>query len=106
MKVLIRTKTTLIPPNVSSLRELGKLHSKYPQAHPTLFARMKQFYRLLPKGEALPSNPTTWYGRYYQKYIETNSLTPVLHFMGIMVPVGYYLAYFKGGHYHPRYEFH
>ena len=35
--------------------------------------------------------------RYYEKYVETNSLTPVLHFFLVMVPLGYYLTYFKGG---------
>jgi hypothetical protein len=35
--------------------------------------------------------------RYYEKYVESNSLTPVFHFFAVMVPLGYYLAYFKGG---------
>lgn len=106
MRFQIRAKSTLIPPNVSSMREIGKLVSKYPQAHPDIFAKMKYFYKHLPKGNAIPQTPSSWPAKYYAKYMETNSFTPVLHFLGIMIPVGYYLAYFKGGHYHPRFEFH
>jgi F-type H+-transporting ATPase subunit f len=82
------------------------LVSKYPQAHPELFARMKYFYKVLPKGNAMKETPNGIVARYKAKYFENNSLMPVLHFFGVMVPVGYYIAYFKGGHYHPLKEFH
>ncbi|KAJ3087540.1 hypothetical protein HK102_010836 [Quaeritorhiza haematococci] len=102
----IRTKTSLLPPNVSSLKELGKLSSTYPQAHPELFARMKTFYGRIAKGPKVQTTSNTFWGRYYDNYIAKDSFVPILHFIGVMIPIGYYLAYFKGGHYHPRREFH
>jgi hypothetical protein len=52
----------MIPPRVSSLKEIGKLQSRYAQAHPTLFNRMKVFYKNIPKGNAIVNKPTTWTG--------------------------------------------
>ncbi|KND00883.1 uncharacterized protein SPPG_03984 [Spizellomyces punctatus DAOM BR117] len=101
-----RTKTSLIPPNVASLKELGKLQSSYPQAHPDIFKKMKYFYQHIPKGNRQQTASTTFWGRYYERYIAKDSFVPVLHFLGVMIPVGYYISYFKGGHYHPRFEFH
>jgi hypothetical protein len=96
----------MIPPQISSLRQLGKLKSAYPQAHPVIFRNLKQFYQRIPKHSATTSEAQGIFGRYYEKYIATDSVYPILHFMGIMIPAGYYIAYFKGGHYHPRFEFH
>eukprot|EP00842_Homolaphlyctis_polyrhiza_P001641 jgi/Hompol1/2478/HPOL_000097-RA len=93
----LRTKTSLIPPNVASLKEIGRLQSAFPQAHPEIFARMRNFYKVVPKGNAPVSNPTTFWGQYYKHYVETDTLYPILHFMAIMVPVGYYLQYFVAG---------
>lgn len=106
VKVGGRNQTTLVPPRVSSMREIGKLVSKYPQAHPEIFAKMKYFYKVLPKGNAPSATSKGFMEAYKQKYLDTNSLAPVLHFFGFMIPVGYYLTYFKGGHYHPLNEFH
>ncbi|KAI8927859.1 hypothetical protein BC831DRAFT_450737 [Entophlyctis helioformis] len=89
--------TSLIPPNVASLKELGRLQSVYPTAHPEVFAKMRSFYKVIPKGQAVPVKPTSAWGRYHEKYIEGDTLYPVLHFIGIMIPIGYYLSYFKGG---------
>ncbi|KAJ3173295.1 hypothetical protein HDU87_007668 [Geranomyces variabilis] len=102
----LRTKTSLIPPNVASLKELGKLQSAYPQAHPDIFRKMKYFYQHIPKGNREQKAATGFWGRYYEKYIAKDSFVPVLHFLGVMIPTGYYISYFKGGHYHPRFEFH
>ncbi|ORY44761.1 hypothetical protein BCR33DRAFT_765813 [Rhizoclosmatium globosum] len=77
--------TSIIPPHVSSLKELGRLQSAHPQAHPELFSAMKNFYQNVPKDA------------YYERYLKKDSFVPVLHFLGVMVPLGYYLAYFKGG---------
>jgi Mitochondrial F1-F0 ATP synthase subunit F of fungi len=94
----VRTKTTsIIPPNISSLRELGKLQSTLPYAHPERFAKIKHFYKVVPKGPASEQPATTFGQRYYKKYIAGNSAVPLLHFIAVMVPVGYYIAYFKGG---------
>ncbi|TPX72222.1 hypothetical protein SpCBS45565_g00523 [Spizellomyces sp. 'palustris'] len=92
-----RTKTSLIPPNVASLKELGKLQSSYPQAHPDIFKKMKYFYQHIPKGNRQQTASTTFWGRYYERYIAKDSFVPVLHFLGVMIPVGYYVSYFKGG---------
>ncbi|KAJ3012421.1 hypothetical protein HKX48_006290 [Thoreauomyces humboldtii] len=84
----MRTKTSLIPPNVSSLKELGKLQSAYPQAHPEIFQKMKSFYKEIPKGNRKETASTTFWGRYYEKYIAKDSFVPVLHFLGVMIPTG------------------
>ncbi|KAI9006024.1 hypothetical protein HDU85_003463 [Gaertneriomyces sp. JEL0708] len=97
---------SIFPPSISGLGQLGKLTSSYPQAHPTLFNRMKVFYKNIPKGQAQPFTPKTIWQRYHARYIATSSPKPLLHFLGVMVPTGYYISYFKGGHYHPRFEFH
>jgi hypothetical protein len=82
------------------------MKSKHAQAHPVLFAQMKNMYAKLPKGHANPQKSSGFFGWYYDTYIATSSFTPVLHFMGIMIPTTYYIAYVQGGHYHTRYEFH
>ncbi|KAJ1562669.1 hypothetical protein HK096_005830 [Nowakowskiella sp. JEL0078] len=94
---LVRTKASLIPPNISSLKELGKLESQYPQAHPELFAKMKSFYANIPKGPSQKVLVNTFAGRYYEKYIEGSSAAPVLHFLAIFVGIGYTLQYFVNG---------
>ncbi|KAI8816740.1 uncharacterized protein EV422DRAFT_277178 [Fimicolochytrium jonesii] len=95
--VPVRTKTSLIPPNVASLKEIGRLQSAYPQAHPDIFKKMKYFYQHIPKGNRQTTKANTFWGRYYEKYIAQDSFVPVLHFLGIMIPTGYYISYFKGG---------
>lgn len=59
-----RAKSTLIPPSVSSLREIGRLTSKYPQAHPEIFSSMKNLYKNLPKGNAVKKTPNGFYEWY------------------------------------------
>ncbi len=93
-----RFNSSLLPPQVASLKEIGKLSSNYPQAHPVLFKKMKYFYQTIPKGAAPVLKRTTFWGRYYQKYFERDTLMPIVHFVGVLLPVGYYLTYFKGGH--------
>ncbi|KAJ3117112.1 hypothetical protein HDU96_007901 [Phlyctochytrium bullatum] len=92
-----RSKTSLIPPNISSFKEIGKLTSAHPQAHPDIFNKMKQFYARIPKGPKQQVKATTFWGRYYENYFAKDSFVPVLHFIGIMVPVGYTISYFVGG---------
>ncbi|KAI9105756.1 hypothetical protein DFS34DRAFT_575262 [Phlyctochytrium arcticum] len=92
-----RAKSTIIPPNVSSLKELGKLQSAYPQAHPDIFNKMKNFYKHIPKGSRQQVASNTFWGRYYERYMAKDSFVPFLHFLGIMIPTGYYISYFKGG---------
>ncbi|KAI9205701.1 uncharacterized protein BJ171DRAFT_501210 [Polychytrium aggregatum] len=104
--VVARRNKSIFPPNISSLKELGRLQSSYPQAHPELFNKMKSFYQNIPKGPKQASAAKTFWGRYYENYIAKDSFVPVLHFIGLMVPVGFYISYYKGGHYHPRFEFH
>ena len=71
---------------------------------------MKLFYQRVPKGNEQVVKRQGFWGKYYDTYFESgpkaNGLWPVLHFIGVMVPLGYYLSYFKGGHYHPTREFH
>ncbi|KAJ3069302.1 hypothetical protein HDU98_007638 [Podochytrium sp. JEL0797] len=98
--------TSIIPPQVSSLKELGRLQSAHPQAHPELFSAMKGFYTNIPKGPRPVSVATSFRDRYYENYIKKDSFVPILHFLGVMVPLGYYLAYYKGGHYHPSTPYH
>ncbi|KAJ3331478.1 hypothetical protein HDU76_003084 [Blyttiomyces sp. JEL0837] len=93
----IRQKTSLIPPNVASLKEIGRLQSAHPQAHPEIFAKMKNFYARIPKGPRVHVPAKTIVGRYYENYIAKDSLISIIHFLGVMIPVGYYLSYFKGG---------
>ncbi|KAH6577517.1 hypothetical protein BASA60_003998 [Batrachochytrium salamandrivorans] len=93
----MRTKVSLTPPNVASLRELGRLQSAYPQAHPEIFARMTAFYKAVPKGNATVVKPTTFWGRYYENYVEADTFYPVLHVIGVMIPIGFYLQYYIGG---------
>ncbi|KAI8850809.1 hypothetical protein BC829DRAFT_388358 [Chytridium lagenaria] len=85
-----RNKSSLLPPN----------------AHPDIFNKMKSFYARIPKGPKQQVQATTFWGRYYENYFAKDSFVPVLHFLGIMIPVGYTMSYFVGGHYHPRFEFH
>lgn len=96
----------MLPPSISQLAQLGRLASVLPQAHPQRFQKMAAFYRAVAKGNAAPLKPSGPLQRYYQHYIAKDSFAPVLHFLAIMVPTGYYVAYFKGGHYHPRFQFH
>ncbi|KAJ3097291.1 hypothetical protein HK100_005395 [Physocladia obscura] len=108
-RVFVRAKSTtasLLPPRVSALAELGRLQSAHPQAHPELFNNMKNFYARIPKGEKPPSVATTAWGRYYDHYFKKDSFVPFLHLFAVIVPTGYYLTYYKGGHYHPTTEFH
>ncbi|KAI9332451.1 hypothetical protein DFJ73DRAFT_630298 [Zopfochytrium polystomum] len=99
-----RRSASIIPPSISSMKEIGKLQSAHPQAHPEIFAKLKSLYKNLPKGDAPPPNYKSWYARYATRY--ENSLMPVLHFFGVLIPVGYYVAYFRGGVNHPTKEFH
>ncbi|KAI9333098.1 hypothetical protein BDR26DRAFT_861839 [Obelidium mucronatum] len=98
--------TSIIPPHVSSLKEIGRLQSAHPQAHPELFSAMKNFYKNVPKGPRPQTVATSFKDAYYERYLKKDSFVPVLHFLGVLIPTGYYLAYFKGGHYHPTTEFH
>ena len=102
----VRSKTSLIPPNVASLKEIGRLQSQYPHAHPEIFGRLKTLYKALPKGAVEYKEPTTFGGWYYEKYVEKGSFMPIAHVIMVLVPIGYYIQYFKGGHYHPTKEFH
>ncbi|KAJ3191990.1 hypothetical protein HDU82_003349 [Entophlyctis luteolus] len=97
---------SILPPPVSSLKELGRLQSVHPQAHPELFGQMKSFYKNIPKGPKPASAVHSLRDRYYDAYLKKDSFVPVLHFLAVLVPTGYYFAYFKGGHYHPTSEFH
>ncbi|KAJ3175369.1 hypothetical protein HK101_010682 [Irineochytrium annulatum] len=92
-----RSKSTIIPPNVSSFKEIGKLVSTHPQAHPEMFAKMKSFYAAIPKGPKQQVEAKGFWEKYRRKYYEQNSLMPFAHFGLLMIPVGYYLTYFKGG---------
>ncbi|KAI8831023.1 hypothetical protein HDU78_004875 [Chytriomyces hyalinus] len=98
--------TSIIPPHVASLKEIGRLQSAHPQAHPQLFASIKSFYQNVPKGPAPKTVATSFRDRYYENYIKKDSFVPILHFLGVLIPTGYYLTYFKGGHYHASTEFH
>lgn len=64
LKPFARAKSTFIPPSVSSLREIGRLSSKFPQAHPEVFASMKNLYKGLPKGPAPKKAPNGFYEWY------------------------------------------
>ncbi|RKP01730.1 hypothetical protein CXG81DRAFT_25570 [Caulochytrium protostelioides] len=102
-----RAQSSMIPPKVANIAELGQLTSRHPQAHPETFAKMKYFYRHIPKGNAAPSTAkSTYWSRYQAKYIETNSLAPLAHLFLFFVPFGYTVNYFIAGHHHPHYEFH
>ncbi|TPX66099.1 hypothetical protein CcCBS67573_g07943 [Chytriomyces confervae] len=89
--------TSIIPPHVASLKEIGRLQSAHPQAHPQLFASIKSFYQNVPKGPAPKTVATSFRDRYYENYIKKDSFVPILHFLGVLIPTGYYLTYFKGG---------
>ena len=94
----LRHSSSLIPPPIASIKELGKLKSTHSMSHPQVFAKMKHFYTHVPKGPAPKSIPTTFVGKYYEKYHEKDSFMPVVHFILAVMGVGYYLTYFKGGH--------
>jgi predicted metal-binding protein len=96
--LLFKRFNSTLPPRVASLKELGKLNSSYSQAHPQVFAKMKTFYQNVPKGPKPKVQATTFWQRYYENYIQKDTLISMVHFLGVMIPVGYYLAYFKGGH--------
>jgi hypothetical protein len=91
-------KKMKLPPQVASLREIGKLTSLNPTAHPELFSKMKYFYTHIPKGQAALSTSKGFWQKYYEKYFVKDSLMPIVHLLGLMIPVGYYFTYFKGGH--------
>ncbi|KAJ3100049.1 hypothetical protein HDU97_002533 [Phlyctochytrium planicorne] len=93
----IRNKSSLIPPNISSFKEIGRLVSAHPQAHPEIFGKMKSFYARIPKGPKQQVKATTLWGRYYETYMAKDSFMPFVHFLGIMIPVGYSISYFVGG---------
>ncbi|TPX31607.1 hypothetical protein SmJEL517_g05102 [Synchytrium microbalum] len=97
MLAQVRTKTSLSPPNVASLKELGKLQSSYPQAHPEIFGKMKAFYAAIPKGPAPHTAPTTFGGKYYQKYVEGDTFWPILHFIAAASAFGFVITYHAGG---------
>ncbi|KAI8800149.1 hypothetical protein BJ742DRAFT_92494 [Cladochytrium replicatum] len=90
-------KTSIIPPNVSSLKEIGKLQSQYPQAHPELFAKMKSFYARVPKGTVEKRPATGLLSKYYEAYHEKDSLMPIAHFVIAMVVFGYTVQYYVIG---------
>ncbi|RKO86631.1 hypothetical protein BDK51DRAFT_14990, partial [Blyttiomyces helicus] len=96
-----RTKTSLIPPKIASLKELGKLQSTSRLAHPDLFAKLKYYYVHIPKGDvsegAVQAADNSFYGRYKKKYMGNESLWPIAHFIAVMIPISYYISYFKGG---------
>ena len=94
----LRTKTSLIPPNVANLSELGKINSVHRIHHPEIFNKLKHMYAHLPKGPRPPPNPKTLWERYYYKYVVTESPYLILHILGVLIPTGYYISYFKGGH--------
>lgn len=87
---VLRSKISVMPPNIGSLKELGKFTSSNPAAHPELFARLKSLYVNLPKGPAPKVTPTRFGEWYYQKYVETNSPMPLVHFLVITMCFGYY----------------
>ena len=92
----VRTKTSLIPPNVANLKELGRLQSTSSWAHPEKFNKLKHINAHLPKGPRAEWSPK--FGKnYYEKYIKTGSPKMVLHFIGGMVVISYYFSYFVGG---------
>ncbi|KAJ3190743.1 hypothetical protein HK101_008421 [Irineochytrium annulatum] len=62
-----------------------------------MFAKMKSFYALIPKGPKQQVEAKGFWEKYRRKYYEQNSLMPFAHFGLLMIPVGYYLTYFKGG---------
>ncbi|KAJ3298812.1 hypothetical protein HK104_010260 [Borealophlyctis nickersoniae] len=93
--VQVRTKTTLVPPKVASLKELGRLQSVHPQHHPEIFRKMKYFYEHIPKGSKQDTTPKSWWERYKKKY--GNSSTPILHFFMIAMPFGYVIQYVDRG---------
>lgn len=86
----------LFPPEVTSLRALGKFQSQYPQAHPVIFNKMKSFYQNVPKGPGATVDVTNLgvAGRYYQRYFSrgNESKTPLLHFIAFVVSIGVYLG--------------
>ncbi|KAJ3055119.1 hypothetical protein HK097_011432 [Rhizophlyctis rosea] len=94
----LRTKTSLIPPNVANLGELGKINSTHRQHHPEIFSKLKHLYAHLPKGPRPAHKPTGLWDRYYHKYVVTESPWLIVHLLGVLIPTGYYISYFKGGH--------
>ena len=84
------SKISVLPPNIGSLRELGKFNSSNPAAHPELFSRLNSLYVNLPKGPAPKVTPTKFGQWYYQKYIETDSAMPMVHFLALSMVFGYY----------------
>ncbi|KAJ3045275.1 hypothetical protein HDV00_011147 [Rhizophlyctis rosea] len=92
----VRTKTSLIPPNVASLKELGKLQSTSSWAHPVKFAKLKHLYAHLPKGPKNNAPASNAWERYWQKNSE--NAKPLWHFLAIMIPFGAYVQYNYAGH--------
>jgi len=94
--VSLSGKAPIIPPNVASIGELGRLQSTHPQAHPRLFAKMKIFYNRVPKGPAPKLEAKTFWQRYYQNYVEKDSLMPLVHLVGVLIPLGYCISLKSG----------
>jgi len=97
VNVILRSATAaapkalrVLPPNIGSLKELGKFTSDNPAAHPELFARLKSLYVNLPKGPAPKVTPTTFGAWYYETYLESNSAMPLVHFLVLTMGFGYY----------------
>lgn len=101
---------SIFPPDIASLRNLQKIESKYPQAHPVLFERMKSLYENIPKGEAPKKNLSNlnFVARYFEHHGTpgNESMKPVIHWFAIVVTIGYLWTNFRAGHYHPSKEFH
>lgn len=93
----IRQKTSLIPPNISSLKEIGKLQSKYEQAHPERFEKMAKFYKNVVKGDAPKIQPRSFGEWYHERYTEKNSPMPIIHIIVGTMCLGYYSSMFIFG---------
>ena len=94
----------VLPPNISSLTQIGRLASKYPQAHPVLFARMSHFYKTIPK--TVKAQEPGFINNYIQKNLKTGSSGTFVHILALLIPLGYFISYKVGGHGHPLNEFH
>ncbi|KAI9024099.1 hypothetical protein DFJ74DRAFT_667306 [Hyaloraphidium curvatum] len=100
---------SIFPPNIGSVKQMGKFESDYPTSHPYLFDQMKSFYREVVKGPAPPAPPPRGFFQWYHnKYMArgNESATPLLHYVLLIIPIGYVIKAHFGGHIHANAEFH
>ena len=90
----------MFPPVINNIKLLNKLNSIHSSANPIIFNKMKIFYNKVPKISSGLSGSSESVikgkGYYYNHFIKNSSAKPVLHFISIMMLIGYSINLSQG----------